>query len=115
MPFQSVLQLQKVKWILNTFTEMNNKPSDKMLLVNEPCHVISNNEAFWQGVNSGEPVQPPFKLRDCKCCSVSSLTVIEYSATSKGSDQTARMRRLVWAFAGRIYHIVGNLMSRLKY
>ena len=23
------------------------------------------------------------------------------------------MRRLVWAFAGRTYHIVGNLMSRL--
>ena len=36
-------------------------------------------------------------------------------ATSKGSDQTARMHRLVWAFAGRIYHIVGNLMPRLKY
>ena len=25
------------------------------------------------------------------------------------------MRRLVWAFAGRTYHIVGNLMPRLKY
>ena len=25
------------------------------------------------------------------------------------------MRSLVWAFAGRTYHIVGNLMSRLKY
>ena len=35
-------------------------------------------------------------------------------ATSKGSDQTARMRRLVWAFAGRTYHIVGNLMLPLK-
>ena len=23
------------------------------------------------------------------------------------------MRKLVWAFAGRIYHIVGNLISRL--
>ena len=33
--------------------------------------------------------------------------------TSKGSDQTAPMRRLVRAFAGRIYHIVGNLRSRL--
>ena len=32
-------------------------------------------------------------------------------ATSNGSDQTARMRRLVWAFAGRTYHIVGNLMQ----
>ena len=36
-------------------------------------------------------------------------------ATSKDSDQTARMYRLVLAFAGRTYHIVGNLMSRLYY
>ena len=25
------------------------------------------------------------------------------------------MRKLIWAFAGGIYHIVGNLMSRLKF
>ena len=31
--------------------------------------------------------------------------------TSKGSDQTAHMRRLIGAFAGRKYHIVGNPMS----
>ena len=43
-----------------------------------------------------------------------SSTLIEIQATSKGSDQTARMRRLLWGFAGRTYHIVGNLMSRLK-
>ena len=36
-------------------------------------------------------------------------------ATSKGSDQTARTRRLIWGFAGRTYHIVGNLMSRLNF
>ena len=34
-------------------------------------------------------------------------------ASSKGSDQTARMGRLIWGFAGPTYHIVGNLMSRL--
>ena len=33
----------------------------------------------------------------------------------KCSDQTARMRRLIWDFAGRTYHIVGNLMPRLIY
>ena len=33
--------------------------------------------------------------------------------TSKGSDQTAHMRRLIWGFAGRTYHSVGNLLSRL--
>ena len=25
------------------------------------------------------------------------------------------MRRLIWGFAGRTYHIVGSLMSRLNY
>ena len=29
-------------------------------------------------VDSYEPVQPPFKFRNYKCCSVSSLTVIEH-------------------------------------
>ena len=36
-------------------------------------------------------------------------------ATSKGSDQTARMRRLIWGFAGSTYQIVGNPMLRLNY
>ena len=35
-------------------------------------------------------------------------------ATSKGSDKTARMHRLIWGFAGRTYHIVGNLMPWLN-
>ena len=34
-------------------------------------------------------------------------------ATSKGSDQSVIMRRLVWANAGRTYQIVGNLMPWL--
>ena len=37
------------------------------------------------------------------------------NATSKGFDQTGHMLRLVRAFAGRTYHIVGNLMSRLNW
>ena len=38
----------------------------------------------------------PFKLRNSRCCYVSSLTVIENTqVTSKGSDQTAHMRRLI--------------------
>ena len=35
--------------------------------------------------------------------------------TSKGSDQTARMRRLILGFVGRTYHIVGNLMHWFNY
>ena len=40
-------------------------------------------------VDSNEPVQSPFKLRNPNWCSVSSLTLIEYSSNSKGSDHTA--------------------------
>ena len=45
----------------------------------EPVHEISNNVAFWR-VDSDEPLQPPFKLRKSKWCSVSGLTIIEYSS-----------------------------------
>ena len=34
---------------------------------------------------------------------------------SAASDQTVRMRRLIWGFAGRTYHIVGNRMHWLIY
>ena len=40
--------------------------------------------------------------------------LLNIQATSKGYNQTARMRRLIWAFAGRTYHIVGKLMSQLR-
>ena len=67
-------------------------------------------------VDSDEPVQPPFKLlRNSNRCSVSSLTVIEYSVTSKGSDQTVCMCRLIWGIAGSTNHNVGNLMLWLIY
>ena len=65
-------------------------------------------------VDSDKPVQSPFKPRSSKWCSNSSLTIKNIKATSKGSDQTARMRRLIWVFAGHTYHNVGNLMHWLK-
>ena len=63
-------------------------------------------------VDLDEPLQSPFKLRNSKWCSVSSFTIINTQATSKGSDQTAR--KLICGFAGRTYHIVGNLMHWLS-
>ena len=42
----------------------------------EPRH----NVAFLTSVDSDEPVQPPFKLINSRRCSVSSLTLIEYSS-----------------------------------
>ena len=60
-------------------------------------------------------MQSLLKLRNLKWCLVSSLIIVEDQAISKGSDQTARMRRLIWGIAGRTYHIVGNLMRWLIY
>ena len=39
-----------------------------------------SNMCILTSVDSDEPVQPPFKLRSSKCCSASSLKVIEYSS-----------------------------------
>ena len=50
-------------------------------------------------VDSDEPVQPPFKLRSSKWCSVSSLTIIEYS-----SDKQRLWSDCAYAQAGlRLY------------
>ena len=35
-------------------------------------------------------------------------------ADSEDSDQTGRMPRLIWVFAGRTCHLVGFVMRRLK-
>ena len=46
----------------------------------EPRHVSSNNVAFVTSLGSDKTVQSSFKLRNSKCCSVSSSTVIKYSS-----------------------------------
>ena len=43
----------------------------------EPQHEMSNNLT---SVDSEKPLQPSFKLRNFKRCSVSSLTIIENSS-----------------------------------
>ena len=66
-------------------------------------------------VDSDEPVQPPIRLRNSKWCLVSSLTLLEYSSDEQRLWSDNALRRLIWGFAGHIYHTVGNLMSRLNY
>ena len=64
-------------------------------------------------VDSDEPVQPPFKLGSSKNCRSVALKSKNIQATSIDSHQTAFMHRLVWTFASRTYHIVGNVTLRL--
>ena len=66
-------------------------------------------------VDSDEPVQPPVKLRNSKWCSLSSLTIIEYSSDwqwlwSNCAYAQADLR-LCWSHI----HIVLNIMHLLNY
>ena len=75
----------------------------------QQCRILTS-------VDSDKPVQPPFKLWNSKWCTVSSIRISSnIQATSKASDQTVHMRRMIWAFADCTYHIVGNLVSQLIY
>ena len=75
------------------------------------CHFFSFLQCgFLTWIDTGESVQPPFMNRNSKCCSSVTYQVLIIQTISKGSDQSMRMSRLVWAFAYRTYHIVGNLM-----
>ena len=67
--------------------------------------MISKSVSF-DSVDSDEPSQPPFKLRNSKWCSVRSLIFIKYSTTSKGSYETARMA----GWSERKSHVTAHLL-----
>ena len=69
--------------------------------------------AILTSIDSDEPVKPPLSLETPNNVQSVALFSLNIQATSKGSDQTARMRRLIWAFVGRTYHIVRHIMLRL--
>ena len=46
----------------------------------ESGHEISFKFDILTSVDSDEPLQPPYKLRNSKWCSVSSFSIIEYSS-----------------------------------
>ena len=86
------------------------------------CMDVTNGASAWDFqqfgvltcVDSDEPLQPPFKLRNSKWCSVSSLTLIEYSMDKQRlwSDckYTQADLRLCWSHIPHCW----NLVSRLK-
>ena len=64
-------------------------------------------------VDSGEPVQPPFKLiRNSKWCSASSLTLIEYSSHYGCAKTLIRLRRLLRESKGAK---IRNLYNQVPY
>ena len=63
----------KKRYRANTAKWQKKKHNWAMTCDFQQCDVLTS-------VNSDEPVKPPFKIRNSKWCSVSSLTVIEYSS-----------------------------------
>ena len=69
-------QAQKVMFSVLKKSRKLQLPVDNQLQISrefQQCGILTS-------VDSDEPVQPPFKLRNSKCFSVSSLTLIEYSS-----------------------------------
>ena len=80
---------QVVSGVVNCLVYKHQVVNHALLGLKPSC--IWNNTCIWAGicdfqqcgvltsVDSNEPVQPSFKLRNSKCCSVSSLIFIDYS------------------------------------
>ena len=75
---------------------------------------FSNIVAFWQVLTQTSLCSFLLSLETQNYVLSLAQHSLNIQVTSKGSDQTAHMPRLIWGFAGRTYLIVGNLMSRLN-
>ena len=79
-------------------------------ITNEPPHDKTNIMTCVPSEDTDQPVHPPSLCAQWAANDPSFL-----HAESEDSDQTGRMPRLIWVFAGRTCHLVGFVMRRLKY
>ena len=59
-PYPQIVKHDRYQNLVNCLNYLFDK------IINEPLHEISNNVAFLTRVDSDEPLQPPFKLRNSK-------------------------------------------------
>ena len=83
--------------------------SDK---IDEPGHSISDKTAYVPSENYDQHAHPR-SLISLRCPSEDALAPRRLSC--EDSDQTTRMRRLIWIFAGHTCNIVKNDVPGLKY
>ena len=72
-PFSYDCQYAEYMIVINPDNTILRLKSVSAIVLYEPRH-----ENILTSIDSDDPVQPPFKLRNSKWCSVSSLTIIEY-------------------------------------
>ena len=76
--------------------------SHQIYITFEPCHVIPNR--ILNCVDSDEPVQPPFKLRGSKCCSLITLSRIVYFKRQTRLWSDCAYVQAGLSISGRTYH-----------
>ena len=87
---------------------------ESWLVENEPPHDKTNKMTRALSEDSDQPGHPP-SLISLRCPHEEILCPQLLIERTTKTDQTGRMSRLVWFFAGRTCHFVGFIVRRLKY
>ena len=72
--------IRKIHSVLDNYAECGEFDHQQEIFFNIYCICDFQQCDILTSVDSDAPMQPPFKLRNSKCCSVSSLTLKEYSS-----------------------------------
>ena len=83
-------------------------------ITNEPPHDKTNIMTCAPSEDSDLPVHPPSLIRVFVCAQWVANDPSFLHVDSEDSDQTGRMLRLIWVFAGLTCHLVGFVMRQLK-
>ena len=82
-------------------------------IIIEPAHDKTKTMACAPSEDWDQPGHPPCLIRVFAVRMKKAWSIATYSAHSEDSDQTVRMPRLIWVFAGRTCHFVGFVMRWL--
>ena len=91
--------------VLYRANTINNTVSYEGIQTTEPLHDKTYHNNIVTSINSDQPVYLP--NMETVLVYHSARRLWKAHAISEDSDQTARMRRLIWVFAGRTILIVG--------
>ena len=82
-------------------------------MIIEPPHDKTNRMICVPSEDSVQPGHPPSQIRVFTGTQWVAEDPMFLHVDDKDSDQTGRMPRLIWVFAGHTYHIDGFVMRRL--
>ena len=83
--------------------------------INEPEQNKANKITCAPSEDSEQPGYPPSLIRASLCDLRTAKDLTLLHANSEDSDQSGRIPRLIWVYAGRTCHFDGFIVLRLKY